>query len=194
MIESLHSTSSTADSAFGLNQKLSVSSDMGDKKFSGAIDYMGSINHSSSWTSDHKYDDYNYDGRSLSDHAPVSQSAAGRRSRPSFLDSIQISSPALSVAEKADKLDSIVYPADGLGSSYSQQPGNSSIAYGDGVGLFNNVVENKHNFFSQKQNEDFAALEQVPLLHFLCCHKFYCVFVSIYIPLLCMYTLFCSHR
>ncbi|KAL6581958.1 hypothetical protein OROMI_005972 [Orobanche minor] len=147
--DSLHSTSSTADSAFGLNQKLRVSSDMGDKKFSGAIDYMGSINHSSSWTSDHKYDDYNYDGRNLSNHAPVSQSAAGRRSRPSFLDSIQISSPALSVAEKAVKLDSTVYPVDGLGSSS-----------GDGVGLFNNVVENKHNFFSQKQNEDFAALEQ----------------------------------
>ncbi|KAL6517132.1 hypothetical protein OROHE_017838 [Orobanche hederae] len=147
--DSLHSTSSTADSAFGLNQKLPVSSDMGDKKFSGAIGCMGSINHSSSWTSDHKYEDYNYDGPSLSNHAPVSQSAAGRRSRPSFLDSIQIPSPALSVAEKAVKLDSTVYPVDGLGSSS-----------GDGVGLFNNVVENKHNFFSQKQNEDFAALEQ----------------------------------
>ncbi|KAL3620083.1 hypothetical protein CASFOL_034995 [Castilleja foliolosa] len=157
--ESLRSTSSTTDSVNGLKQKLSAFPDAGEKKFSGSIDYMGSINHSSSWTSDNRYADPNSDARSSS------QPASGRRSRPSFLDSIQISndpssSSALSGMEKNDKLDSKVYTVDGVRSLFTQQPGNSSIASGDGVGLFNNVVENKHDFFSQKQNEDFAALEQ----------------------------------
>ncbi|KAK6130509.1 hypothetical protein DH2020_035767 [Rehmannia glutinosa] len=161
----LRSTSNITDSAFGLRQKLSALSDMGEKKFSGAVDHMGSINHSLPWSSDHRSADYNSDARSSSNHAPPSPPAAGRRSRPSFLDSIQISkgpssSPPLFDAEKADKSDSKVYPVDGLGPSFSQQSGNSSVASGDGVGLFNHVVENKHDFFSQKQNEDFAALEQ----------------------------------
>ncbi|KAI3469894.1 hypothetical protein Pfo_026557 [Paulownia fortunei] len=163
--ESLHSTSNITDSAYGLKQKFSAFSDVGEKKFSGAVDHMGSMNHSSPLTSDHRYADYNPDARSSSNHAPPSPPAAGRRSRPSFLDSIQISkgpssSPPLFGAEKADKSDSKVYPMDGLGSSVSQRSGNSSVASGEGFGLFNHVMENKHDFFSQKQNEDFAALEQ----------------------------------
>ncbi|KAL3628063.1 hypothetical protein CASFOL_028165 [Castilleja foliolosa] len=157
--ESLRSASSTTDSVNELKQKSYAFSDVGEKKLSGSTDYMGSINLSSPWTSDNRYADHSSDARSSSPPASV------RRSRPSFLDSIQISkvpssSPAHSGMEKTDKSDSKVYPVDSLRSSFTQQPGNSSIASGDGVGLFNNVVENKHDFFPQKQNEDFAALEQ----------------------------------
>ncbi|KAL0414152.1 UNVERIFIED_CONTAM: protein BLISTER [Sesamum radiatum] len=90
---------------------------------------------------------------------------AGRRNRPSFLDSIQIakgplSSPPLFGAEKADTLKPKVFPVDGLESSVSQRSANSSVAAGDGVGLFNHVSESKYDFFPSKQNDDFAALEQ----------------------------------
>lgn len=177
MIESLHPNSNIIDSAFGLKQKFSAFSDMGEKRYSGSVGHMKSMIHSSSWTSDHKYSDYNSAAQSSSNHAPPSPPAAGRRSRPSFLDSIQISkgrssSPPLFGTEKADSSSSKVYPVDGLGSSVSQRSANTSVASGDGVGLFNHIMENKHDFFSQKQNEDFAALEQVYLLHFFSCNIF----------------------
>ncbi|KAG8369744.1 hypothetical protein BUALT_Bualt14G0045600 [Buddleja alternifolia] len=163
--ESLHSTTSTTNSAFGLGQKFTAFSDMREKNISGSVGYMGSMNHSSPWTSDNRYTDYNSDARSSSDHAPQSPPAAGRRNRPSFLDTIQISkghssSPPLFGAANADSSSSKVYPMDGLGSSVSHRSTNSSLGTGDGAGLFNHVVENKHDFFPQKPNEDFAALEQ----------------------------------
>ncbi|KAL0349079.1 UNVERIFIED_CONTAM: 7-hydroxymethyl chlorophyll a reductase, chloroplastic [Sesamum angustifolium] len=134
-------------------------------KLSGSDDYMGSVNQSYPWTSDNRYADYNSDARSSSSHAPSSPPAAGRRNRPSFLDSIQItkgplSSPPLFGAEKADMSKPKVFPVDGLESSGSQRSANSSVAAGDGVGLFNHVSENKYDFFPSKQNDDFAALEQ----------------------------------
>ncbi|KAI3459596.1 hypothetical protein Pfo_016259 [Paulownia fortunei] len=125
------------------------------KKFSGSVADMGRVNHLSQWNSDHIYVDHNFDAQISSSHAPSSPPVGGRRSCPSFLDSIQISrspssSPPLSK----------VYPPDSLASSVSQRYANSSIASDNGVDLFNHVPENKHDFFSQKQNEDFAALEQ----------------------------------
>ncbi|KAK4425362.1 protein BLISTER [Sesamum alatum] len=163
--ESLRSTSNVTNSAFGHKQTFSAFSDLGEKKLSGADDRMGSVNQSSPWTSDNKYADYDNDARSSSNHAPSSPPAAGRRNRPSFLDSIQItkgpmSSPPLFVAEKADTSKSKVFPMDGLESSVSQRSANSSVASGDGVGQFNHVRENKYEFFPSKQNDDFAALEQ----------------------------------
>ncbi|KAH6770252.1 hypothetical protein C2S52_015055 [Perilla frutescens var. hirtella] len=163
--ESHHSPSNIHDSAFGFKQKFSTFPEMGEKKFGSAFNHLESTNHSSSWTSDEKYSDYNSDARSSSNHRPPSPPAFGRRSRPSFLDSIQISkgpssSPPLFGTEKADLSSSKVYPEDGLGSSVSQRLTNNLVASGDEIGLFNHVTENKHGFFSQKQNEDFAALEQ----------------------------------
>ncbi|KAL0388282.1 UNVERIFIED_CONTAM: protein BLISTER [Sesamum radiatum] len=163
--ESLRSTSNVTNSAFGHKQKFPAFSDLGEKKLSGSDDYMGSVNQSYSWTSDNRYADYNSDARTSSSHAPSSPPAAGRRNRPSFLDSIQItkgplSSPPLFGAEKADMSKPKVFPVDGLESSGSQRSANSSVAAGDGVGLFNHVSENKYDFFPSKQNDDFAALEQ----------------------------------
>ncbi|KAK4406031.1 protein BLISTER [Sesamum angolense] len=163
--ESLRSTSNVTNSAFGHKQKFPAFSDLGEKKLSGSDDYMGSVNQSYPWTTDNRYADYNSDARSSSSHAPSSPPAAGRRNRPSFLDSIQItkgplSSPPLFGAEKTDMSKPKVFPVDGLESSGSQRSANSSVAAGDGVGLFNHVSENKYDFFPSKQNDDFAALEQ----------------------------------
>ncbi|XP_057772167.1 protein BLISTER [Salvia miltiorrhiza] len=163
-LESQRSSSNINDSAFGLKEKFSVFSGMGEKKFGSAFNHLESTNHSSSWTSDEKYSDYNSEALSSSNRGPPSPPASGRRSRPSFLDTIQISkgpssSPTLFGTEKDDISSSKVYPVDGLGSSAPQRFTNTPVTSGDGVGLFN-ITENKHDFFSQKQNEDFAALEQ----------------------------------
>ncbi|KAL3828329.1 hypothetical protein ACJIZ3_017131 [Penstemon smallii] len=162
--ESVRSTPDATNSALGDRQKNSVLSDTGEKNFSRSMAHIGSGNHSSLGMSDHRYE-YNFDARSSSNHAPPSPPAAGRRSRPSFLDSIQIpkgpsSSPPLLAEAKADSSSSKAYLMDDLGSSVSQRSANSSIAFGDGVDLLNHVTENKHDFFLRKQNEDFAALEQ----------------------------------
>ncbi|GER50097.1 hypothetical protein STAS_27375 [Striga asiatica] len=163
--ESLRSSSSIVNAAFGLEQKQSAFPHTVEKKFGETTDYMGSTNHSSPWTTGHRYLDNNSDVRSSPNQAPGSSPAAARRSRPSFLDSIQISKGPSSSSgnfgeEKEIKLDSKDYPVNGLESSVPQQSGSSSVTPGDGVGLFNNFVGKRHEFFSQKQNEDFAALEQ----------------------------------
>lgn len=179
MVESQHFSSNTNDLAF--KEKFSVYSGMAEKKFGSVFNHLESQNHSSLLTTDEKNSDYNSEARRSSNHGPPSPPASGRRSRPSFLDSIQISkgpssSPPLFGTEKDDILSSKVYPVDGLGSSVPQRGTNTSAAPEDGVGLFNHITGNKHDFFSQKQNEDFAALEQVHIVlvfscpfHFILC-------------------------
>lgn len=113
-----------------------------------------------------------FDGRSSSNHVPLSPALVGtntRRSRPSFLDSINTfkeSSASLLLTEpqKADSFDSKVHPVDVLASSASQDSTNT-FAYGNGYNVFRHDgnehnIDSKHNFYSAKQNEDFAALEQ----------------------------------
>ncbi|XP_051127718.1 protein BLISTER isoform X2 [Andrographis paniculata] len=140
--------------------------DMGDNRASGASGHTQNMNQSFPLPWDHRQADYDSDAQSSSNYPPPSVPAAGKRSRPSFLDSINIqkdpvsSSPPLFAAAKSDISHTKVYPVDGLGSSVSQRSANSSVASGDGVDSFNHTIENKHDFFSQKQNEDFAALEQ----------------------------------
>ncbi|KAL3812394.1 hypothetical protein ACJIZ3_013662 [Penstemon smallii] len=158
--ESIRSTLNITDSIFGDQRKNYVFSDIGDRKLSDSVAHTGNVNHLSP-SSDNRDADYYSDPRGLSNHAPPSPPAAGRRFRPSFLDSIQVSkglssSPPIFGDIKADSSSAKVYPLDGLGSSISQR----SVASGDGVDLVNHVMENKHDFFSRKQNEDFAALEQ----------------------------------
>ncbi|KAL2463239.1 uncharacterized protein Fot_52895 [Forsythia ovata] len=131
--------------------------------------YPGNANKSSPWPSDHLYTGFSNDAQSSSNHALPSTPAVGRRSRPSFLDSINISrapsaSSPLFGSAKADSSSSNVHSVHSLGSSISQNAVDSSIVSGNGVGLFNHVMEssteNKHNFYSQKEDEGFAALEQ----------------------------------
>ncbi|XP_006340904.1 uncharacterized protein [Solanum tuberosum] len=128
----------------------------------------------SSWTSDSKYDGFSFDARSSSSYSqmsPLTAGATGRRT-PSFLDSINISkvsavSPPSIGSVTTDTYDSMAYPRDTLGLSNSENLTNSSKFSGNGSDLYKHAVEkdmgnldNRHPFYSQKQNEDFAALEQ----------------------------------
>ncbi|XP_059290007.1 protein BLISTER isoform X3 [Lycium ferocissimum] len=122
----------------------------------------------SSWASDIKYDGFSFDARSSSRYSQMSPPTAGTTGRrsPSFLDSINISkvsaaSPPSIGSITTDTYDSMVYPRDTLGLS------NSSKFSGNGLDLYKHAVEkdmgnmdNRQPFYSQKQNEDFAALEQ----------------------------------
>ncbi|KAJ8547148.1 hypothetical protein K7X08_010734 [Anisodus acutangulus] len=128
----------------------------------------------SSWASDSKDDGFSFDARSFSSYSQMSPPTAGvigRRS-PSFLDSINISkvsaaSPPSIGSVTTDTYDSIVYPKDTLGFSNSENLTNSSKFSANGLDLYKHAVEkdmgnmdSRHQFYSQKQNEDFAALEQ----------------------------------
>ncbi|GAA0152135.1 hypothetical protein LIER_10691 [Lithospermum erythrorhizon] len=94
--------------------------------------------------------------------------AAGnnRRSRPSFLDTINISRGPTATSSftepvKTDPIGSLIDP---LQSSLSKNPVDDSVASGEEVSLgkhlINGTNENNLGYHSQKQNEDFAALEQ----------------------------------
>ncbi|KAL2506514.1 blister [Abeliophyllum distichum] len=164
--DSVYSATNVRNSTFGVGPKFPV---MRENKFSGSVAHGGSTYNPSPWAESHGYADFSSDTQSSSNHALPSPPATGRRSRPSFLDSINISrgpsaSPPLFGAATTDSSSSKVYPMDSLGSSFPQNTANSSIASGNGVDPFNHVmensVENKHDFYSEKQNEDFAALEQ----------------------------------
>ncbi|CAN4090992.1 unnamed protein product [Withania somnifera] len=128
----------------------------------------------SSRGSDSKYDDVNFDARNSLSYSQISPPIAGATGRrtPSFLDSINISkvsaaSPPSIGSVTTDTYDSMVYPKDTLGLSNSGNLTNSSKFSSTGSALYKHGVEkdvgsmdNRHPFYSQKQNEDFAALEQ----------------------------------
>ncbi|KAI3803263.1 hypothetical protein L1987_31413 [Smallanthus sonchifolius] len=91
----------------------------------------------------------------------MSAGLAGRRSRPSFLDSINVSGNA--ETDKPNPFSSKVHPVDARGSFDSQNFMNSSVAnVGDlfRQGINELDIEKSNNYNSTKQNEDFAALEQ----------------------------------
>ncbi|KAJ8530692.1 hypothetical protein K7X08_023573 [Anisodus acutangulus] len=118
----------------------------------------------SSWASDSMYDGFSFDARSSSSYSQMSPPTAGVTGgrSPSFLDSFNISEVS---AAPPPSIGSIT--TDTLGLSNSENLTNSSKFSGYGIDLFKPAVEkdmgnmdNKHSFYSQKQNEDFAALEQ----------------------------------
>ncbi|XP_019166350.1 PREDICTED: uncharacterized protein LOC109162112 [Ipomoea nil] len=148
-----------------LQHNYPVVPDTGYNQFSGSATYM--TNTSTPLTSD----GFSFDGQSSSNYAQVSPPTTGfgaRRSRPSFLDSISISrvsatSPPIETVN-TDTFSSKVHPLDNLGSSNSESLMNSTAVSGNGSDTFKYAVaksmETNHDFYSQKQNEDFAALEQ----------------------------------
>ncbi|XP_075085512.1 protein BLISTER isoform X2 [Nicotiana tabacum] len=127
----------------------------------------------SPWASDSKYDGFSFDARSSSSYSqmsPPTTGATGRRS-PSFLDSINISKVSAaslpSIGSFATDTYDLVHPKDSLGSSNSENLTKPSKITGNGVDPYKHAVEkdvgnmdSRHSFYSQKQNEDFAALEQ----------------------------------
>ncbi|MFS7923958.1 hypothetical protein Hanom_Chr03g00266971 [Helianthus anomalus] len=105
----------------------------------------------------------NFSSEAVPSHNQTSMSAvlAGRRSRPSFLDSLNVSGNA--DTDKPNPFSSKVHPVDARGSFDSQNVMNSSVAdvadpFRKGINELD--MEKRSNYNSTKQNEDFAALEQ----------------------------------
>ncbi|XP_073124750.1 protein BLISTER-like [Henckelia pumila] len=161
---SVRSSPNMTRSVFGVGQKISEFPDMEEKKVSGSTGHMGGFDRSTPWISNNRYSDQS-DTQLWSNRAPQSPTVSGRRSRPSFLDSIQISkapasSPPLFGETKVDSSSSKVYPMDGLAELVSPKSVSSYIASSNEVDRFSHITESKHDLLSRKQNEDFAALEQ----------------------------------
>ncbi|XP_075516382.1 protein BLISTER-like isoform X2 [Primulina tabacum] len=146
--ESVHSATS-------IGQRLSVFPDTGENRIRGSVIHTGSMDHSSSWIRDHRNDEFDSDARRSSNNALPPPSVAGKRSRPSFLDSIHISkgpsSPHPHFGEpKSDFSSSKVF----------QKSATSLIDSGNAVESPNHFVESKNDFFLKNPNEDFSTLEQ----------------------------------
>lgn len=107
---------------------------------------------SSLWSSESISTNNNSEALPSYNQTSMSPGLAGRRSRPSFLDLINVSKNA--ETDKDNPFSSKVHPVDAHVSSDSQ----NSI-FRQGINQFD--MERKSNFDSTKQNEDFAALEQV---------------------------------
>ncbi|KAK1379694.1 BLISTER [Heracleum sosnowskyi] len=142
-----------------------------ERKFSSSVGHLSSASNPFN-SKESIYSSSNYDGRSSSNQEAVDPFIIGtntRRSRPSFLDSIntsRISSPPVPKIEpqnlESSNLD--FHTMDAQASSASQDSKNA-FGSSNGHSLFRhdgsrNNFESTHSFYSTKQNEDFAALEQ----------------------------------
>ncbi|KAM7462298.1 hypothetical protein LguiA_030419 [Lonicera macranthoides] len=129
---------------------------MGELKLSSSVGNLTSANNPSFWPSESRPTISSFDAKSSSYNILQSSPVAGtntRRSRPSFLDSInmpRVSSDSVPITEpaKADSFSSKVHPINI----------NGGDLFRHGVNQHN--IERKHEFRSAKQDEDFAALEQ----------------------------------
>ena len=133
-----------------------------------------------------KHDSTGYEARNSSNHTPiqsVSTESSSRKSRPSFLDSLNVSRPSTGSpfhqpeqdTSKVNHLDSS--RKDTSGSTYFHKAPEETKA----VGLFSNLatapdfnnsqdtlvtsakengMEKKQDYYPSSQNEDFSALEQ----------------------------------
>ncbi|KAL1806374.1 hypothetical protein ACET3Z_029442 [Daucus carota] len=142
-----------------------------ERKFSSSVGHLTSA--SSPFNSKESgYSSANFDGRNPSSQVTADAFVGGtntRRSRPSFLDSIntsRISSAPIPQGESqnVESSNSEVHSVNAQAASASQD---SINAFGSSNGhhLFRhdgsgNNFDSTHSFYSTKQNEDFAALEQ----------------------------------
>lgn len=133
-----------------------------------------------------KYDSIGYEVRNSSNHSPInstSTESSSRKSRPSFLDSLNVArpstgSPFYQPEQDASKFSHLESSSnDTSGSTYFHKPPEDTKT----VGLFSNHttapvfsnnqdtpmisakengMEKKHDFYSSSHNEDFSTLEQ----------------------------------
>ncbi|XP_059632266.1 protein BLISTER isoform X2 [Cornus florida] len=144
-------------------------SDTGERKPSSSIGGLPIVNDTPLWPSESRSTGFSFDVRSSSNHVPLYPSTADtntRRTRPSFLDSISIprvpsaSDQSFTKTERMESFSKLrtqnVDVEHSMKSSTSA--GNVDDLYRHSVN--GNSVEWKNDFYSQKQDEDFAALEQ----------------------------------
>lgn len=118
------------------------------------FDHSANENRSSLWSSESISTNNISEAIPSYNQASMSPGLAGRKSRPSFLDLINVSKNAETEKDKDNPFSSKVHPVDPPVSFDSQ----NSI-FRQGINEFN--MEKTSNYNSTKQNEDFAALEQV---------------------------------
>ncbi|PSR98349.1 Myosin heavy chain, striated muscle like [Actinidia chinensis var. chinensis] len=149
--------------------------DMGERKFSDSVGHFPSGNSIPLWPSESRSTAFSSGVNGSSNHVPLYPAPAEtntRRSRPSFLDSINLPKVPLSEPGKVDSYSSKVHEME-LALSASQklfaetdtgQPFSALRApnvldmYGHNVN--ENSMERKQDSYFRKQDEDFAALEQ----------------------------------
>lgn len=146
--ESVHSATS-------IGQRLSVFPDTGENIICSSVDHTGSMNRSSSWIGNHINDEFGSNAQRSSNNASSPPSLAGKRSRPSFLDSIHISKGPSSPPPHFGKSK-----IDISRSKVFQKSATSLIDSGNAVESSNHFEDSKNDFFLQRPNEDFSALEQ----------------------------------
>ncbi|WRX22154.1 hypothetical protein QQP08_014641 [Theobroma cacao] len=208
LLDSTESTSGATKSVPEVGQNFQGSAefrepmiyDFGERKFSSSASGFPNVHAPTMQTSGSSV--FTFDARSSSSHMPlhsVTNDSSSRRSRPSFLDSLNVSrassgshfqhnEPTKSaIASHSSQLSSI----SALGSSPFEKPstegetmgtfsklgypdfpganeysGNFSVPASNNGDLLRlnvanvNTLDKKHEFYSTKQNEDFAALEQ----------------------------------
>ncbi|XP_021290512.1 uncharacterized protein LOC110421281 isoform X2 [Herrania umbratica] len=208
LLDSTESTSGATKAVLEVGQNLQGSAefrepmiyDFGERKFSSLASGFPNVHGPTMQTS--VSSESTFDARSTSSHMPlhsVTNDSSSRRSRPSFLDSLNVSrassgshfqhnEPTKSAfASHSSQLNSI----NALGSSSFEKPstegetmgtfsklgypdfpganeysGNFSVPASNNGDLLwlnvtnENALDEKHEFYSTKQNEDFAALEQ----------------------------------
>ncbi|KAI3814843.1 hypothetical protein L1987_14489 [Smallanthus sonchifolius] len=115
------------------------------------FDHPANANSSSLWSSESISTNIRSEAIPSYNQTSMSPGLAGRRSRPSFLDLINVSRNA--ETDKDNPFSSKIHPVDGHVSSDSQ-----NFIFRQGINEFD--MEKRSNFDSTKQNEDFAALEQ----------------------------------
>ncbi|KAK8308208.1 hypothetical protein V6Z12_D02G041600 [Gossypium hirsutum] len=208
LLDSAQSTSGGRGSILEVGQNLQgtgdfkepMISDFGEGKFSSSSGGFPSLHVPSIQTSGSS--EFSFDARSSSSHTPlhsVANDTSSRRSRPSFLDSLNVSgassgslfqhnqptkevfasqssqfntsntmgsspferpSTEIGNAGTYSKLGFSDFPSGNEYSGYFSAPASSNGDLSKLIVANENILEKKHDFYSTKQNEDFAALEQ----------------------------------
>ncbi|KAL7177533.1 hypothetical protein ACSBR2_030822 [Camellia fascicularis] len=164
-----------------------VISDMGERN---SLSHFRSGNSTPSWPSESPSTAFSFDGRSSSSHVPLYPAVAEistRRSRPSFLDSINmpkvpLTEPGRVESSKFSDRDAVassafetsftetetIHPFSKLRdpnvASAFEHSMTSTVSARNGDDMyghtFNENMDRRHDSYSRKQDEDFAALEQ----------------------------------
>lgn len=230
MVDSIHPFATTTSSTSGVGLDLRSSadfnvhmlSDKGDNKPSDSFGYLPSKYGASSLTSGSSSLSFDFDVRGSSNYLPsysMTPETNTRRSRPSFLDSINmprvpsaspfpftepakvepfftsssevnsmgvlgLSASTKSLAE-SENIEPFTKSINSDVPSPFEHSINSSVSVSNGVemlrnGLDQNNLERKFEFHSSKQNEDFAALEQVLYIFHHCISVASCFGLSLF--------------
>ncbi|XVE84809.1 hypothetical protein DITRI_Ditri17bG0042500 [Diplodiscus trichospermus] len=168
----IQTTSSTRESVLEVGQNLQGNVDYREPTFSdlGVREFSSS---STGFPSVHGPPVQTSGSSEFSFIAPVTKDASSRKSRPSFLDSLNVSRASSgyhfehdesikgALASHSSDFNSINGTSEFP--SASEYPGRFSAPAsnnGDLLRQNESILEKKHEFYSTKQNEDFAALEQ----------------------------------